>query len=236
MDLNRFADDVFAVLPVRKKTLATYRSMYRCHIESTLGHLELDAITRSDIKSCIAGLPSQTSATTLAVIKMLFREAIENGVIEKSPVHGVRGPRVMVQPRRFLTWEELQRINFGKYNHQIQFLALHGLRWSEAVALTNDDIRDGRIYITKSVHGPTKKYCWYASCAPNWRFSNVSAPSSNVAEGTFATWNNDPFASTYLRIYLEEEGNSRNDGATLARTFRSEGDACGLYAGSGFGV
>ena len=87
---------------------------------------------------------------------MLFREAIENGVIEKSPVHGVRGPRVMVQPRRFLTWEELQGINFGKYTLQIRFLALHGLRWGEAVALTLEDIRDGRIYVTKSVHGPTK--------------------------------------------------------------------------------
>ena len=118
--------------------------------------MELEAIARSDIKSCIAGLPSQTSATTLAVIKMLFREALENGFIEKSPVHGIRGPKVMVQPRRFLTWEELRHINFGKYNHQIRFLALHGLRWSEAVALTHDDIRDGRIYVNKSVHGPTK--------------------------------------------------------------------------------
>lgn len=156
MKLDHFAEEVFTVLPVRKKTMATYRSMYRCHIQNFLGAIEMDAITRSDIKLCIAGLPSQTSATTLAVIKMLFREAIENGVIEKSPVHGVRGPRVMVQPRRFLRWEELQRINFGKYTHQIRFLALHGLRWSEAVALTLEDIRDGRIYVTKSVHGPTK--------------------------------------------------------------------------------
>ena len=156
MKLDRFASEVFVVLPVRKKTLATYRSMYRCHIAGAIGRLELEEITRSDIKSCIAGLPAQTSATTLAVIKMLFREALENGVIEKSPVHGVRGPRVMVQPRRFLTWEEIEKINFGKYNHQIRFLALHGLRWSEAVALTHDDIRDGRIYVNKSVHGPTK--------------------------------------------------------------------------------
>ena len=156
MKLNQHAESVFAVLPVRKKTIATYRSMYRCHIQFSLGDMELDAISRTDIKLCIAGLPSQTSATTLAVIKMLFREALEDGVIEKSPVHGVRGPRVMAQPRRFLTWEELERINFGKYNHQIRFLALHGLRWSEAVALTYDDVRDGRIYINKSVHGPTK--------------------------------------------------------------------------------
>jgi integrase len=76
--------------------------------------------------------------------------------VEHSPAHGVKGQRVIVSPRRFLTWEEVDRINFGKYNTQIRFLALHGLRWSEAVALTEDDIRDGRIYINKSVHGQTK--------------------------------------------------------------------------------
>lgn len=130
--------------------------MLKCHIEPILGELELDAITRSDVKRCIANLPAQTAATSLAVIKMLFREALEDGVIEKSPVHGVRGPKVMVAPRRFLTWDEIVAIDFGKWGHHIRFLALHGLRWSEAVVLTASDIRDGRIYITKSLHGPTK--------------------------------------------------------------------------------
>lgn len=156
MKLSIYAEQIFEVLPIRKKTLATYRSMYRCHIQEKLGALDLNEITRSDIKGVITGLAPQTAATTLAIIKMLFREALEDGIIEKSPVHGLRGPKVMVAPRRFLTWEEIERINFGKWNHQIRFLALHGLRWSEAVALTHDDIRDGRIYITKSIHGATK--------------------------------------------------------------------------------
>lgn len=156
MKLRDYADATIATLPVRKKTLATYRSMFRCHIDSSLGELELKDVTRSDIKKCIATLPPQTAATTLAIIKMLFREALEEGILEASPVHGVRGPKVMVPPRRFLTWEEIERINFGKWNHQIRFLALHGLRWSEAVVLTQDDIRDGRIYVTKSLHGSTK--------------------------------------------------------------------------------
>ena len=155
LKFDRFAQEVFAVLPVRKKTMATYRSMYRCHIQNFLGNLEMDSITRSDIKSCIAGLPSQTSATTLAVIKMLFREAIENGVIEKSPVHGVRGPKVMVAPRRFLTWEELRNIDFGFHTKRIHFLALHGLRYGEAAALTSSDIVAGKVVITKSKYGPT---------------------------------------------------------------------------------
>jgi len=50
----------------------------------------------------------------------------------------------------------LEKIDFGKYNKQIRFLALHGLRWSEAVALTREDIRDGKVFVTKSIHGATK--------------------------------------------------------------------------------
>lgn len=156
MKVADFAEQVLSRLPIRQKTLATYRSMLKCHIYPKFGEIEMDQVTRSDVKTCISSLPPQTAATTLAVIKMLFREALEEGIVEKSPVHGVRGPRVMVQPRRFLTWEELTRINFGKYDHQIKFLALHGLRWSEAVALNHDDIRGGRIYVTKSIHGATK--------------------------------------------------------------------------------
>lgn len=93
---------------------------------------------------------------TLAVLKSLFREAIAQELVEHSPAHGVKGQRVIVAPKRFLTWDEIDKKNFGKYNTQIRFLALHGLRWSEAVALTEDDIRDGRVYINKSVHGMTK--------------------------------------------------------------------------------
>ena len=156
MTVDQFAAQVFASLNVRKKTLATYRSMYKCHISGRLGSYQLTDVTRTSIKETIHGLPPQTAQMTLAVIKLLFREAMELELIEKSPVHGVRGPRVNVRPRRFLTWEEIQNSNFGRWNHQIRFLALHGLRWSEAVALTPADIREGKIFITKSIHGDTK--------------------------------------------------------------------------------
>ena len=156
MKFEEYALEVLMRLPIRRKTIATYRSMLKCHIRDALGSIELSEITRSDIKSLIAKLPPQTAAMTLAVIKMIFREALEDGVVENSPAHGLKGPRVMVMPRRFLTWEEIENIDFGKWDHHIRFLALHGLRWSEAVALTDDDIHDGRIYVTKSIHGATK--------------------------------------------------------------------------------
>jgi len=156
MELDQFAKQVFASLSVRKKTLATYRSMYKCHVSAKIGQIEVSEISRSSIKETIYGLPPQTAQMTLAVIKLLFREAMELELIEKSPVHGVRGPRVQIRPRKFMTWEEIQKTHFGRWNHHIRFLALHGLRWSEAVALTSADIRDGKIYVTKSIHGDTK--------------------------------------------------------------------------------
>ena len=156
LKLNQFAPQTISKLPIRHKTLITYRSMYRCHIEKAIGVLDLAEVKRTHIQEIIAPLPPQTSQMTLAVLKSIYREALAQELIEHSPAHGVKGQRVIVAPKRFLTWEELDRKSFGKYTTQIRFLALHGLRWSEAVALTEDDIRDGRVYINKSVHGTTK--------------------------------------------------------------------------------
>ena len=153
---HNFSLDVINFLPIRRKTRATYLSMLRLHVFPTLAHRELTSIRRLDIQSAIQGLPPQTSAMSLAVIKTVFREALAQEIIDTSPAHGVSGPKIMVKPRDFLRWDEVATASFGKYTPQIRFLALHGLRWSEAVALTADDIRDNRVWINKSVHGVTK--------------------------------------------------------------------------------
>ena len=156
MHFESFAMQTVGNLPIRHKTRATYLSMLRLHIFPTLAHREISTIKRLDIQNAIQGLPPQTSAMSLAVIKTVFREALAQEIIDTSPAHGVSGPRILVKPRDFLTWEEISKSTFGKYTPQIRFLALHGLRWSEAVALTVDDIRDGRVWINKSIHGQTK--------------------------------------------------------------------------------
>ena len=151
-----FAMQTVNNLPIRHKTRATYLSMLRLHIFPTLAHRELSGIKRLDIQRAIHGLPPQTSAMSLAVIKTVFREALAQEIIDASPAHGVSGPKIMVKPRQFLTWDELSTSSFGDYTPQIRFLGLHGLRWSEAVALTFDDIRDNRVWVSKSIHGETK--------------------------------------------------------------------------------
>jgi integrase len=151
-----FALQTIDHLPIRQKTFATYHSMLKLHIFPTLAHRDIRTIKRIDIQGAIQGLPPQTSAMSLAVIKTVFREALAQEIIDASPAHGISGPKIMVKPREFLTWEEISKSSFGKYTPHIRFLALHGLRWSEAVALTFEDIRDDRVWISKSVHGQTK--------------------------------------------------------------------------------
>ena len=132
--------------------------MYRCHIHAGLGSKRIEEIRRPDVQAVIRPLPPQTSAMTLAVMKTLFREGISRGLIEHSPAEGVKATPIHVVPRKFMTTGELIRADLGKYRTQILFLAFHGLRWSEAVALTEDDIYDGKVHINKSTYGATKSH------------------------------------------------------------------------------
>ena len=130
--------------------------MYRRYIYPALQEYELAEIKREHIQNLIKSLPPQTGATTLAVLKTIFREAIDNAYCENSPAATVRRPKIQVIPRNFLTLQEIVSLDLQKFRTQIIFLAMHGLRWAEALALTNDDIYNNRVHITKSMHGPVK--------------------------------------------------------------------------------
>ena len=130
--------------------------MYRRYIYPALQEYELAEIKREHIQNLIKSLPPQTGATTLAVLKTIFREAIDNAYCENSPAATVRRPKIQVIPRNFLTLQEIVSLDLPKFRTQIIFLAMHGLRWGEAVALTPEDIYEGRVQVTKSIHGPVK--------------------------------------------------------------------------------
>jgi integrase len=77
-------------------------------------------------------------------------------VIGVSPLGKLSTPAIQVTPKKFLTWEEVDSLDWGRYNEQIRFLALHGLRWSEAAALRDADIHDGFVWVNRSIHGLCK--------------------------------------------------------------------------------
>ena len=104
----------------------------------------------------LAPLAPQNQFQTLMTLRVIYREAMERELINVSPVSNIKAPRIRVKPKKFLTWEEVRDTNFGKYDSQIKFLALHGLRWGEAVALTGADIQGDVVIVNKSMYGPTK--------------------------------------------------------------------------------
>jgi len=101
-------------------------------------------------------LKPQNQMQTLMVMRVIWREAINRGEAEENPAKLIRCPKIHVKPQKFLTWEEIKEIDFGRQTKRIRFLALHGLRYGEAAALTRDDISDGMVHINKSKYGSTK--------------------------------------------------------------------------------
>ena len=156
MRLEIFALATIGVLILRDKTKQDYLSALKCHVFPKLGDHEMKSITKKDIQEVVQDLEPPIAAKTLAVLKTVFREAIDYGYLEISPTMGVRTKQIRNIPRKFLRWEEIKELEFGKYGCQIRFLAAHGLRWSEALALTPTDFVDGRILVTKSIHGESK--------------------------------------------------------------------------------
>jgi integrase len=156
ISLDDFALSLWKHLKITKKTLINYKGTYRLHISPLLGDKLLGAVTRRDLLDALAPLSPHTYYQTLMSCRVIYREAVNRELVDVSPVAAIKAPRLTNKPSKFLTWEEVESTNFGKYDEQIKFLALHGLRWGEAVALTNDDIYDEKVHVTKSIHGATK--------------------------------------------------------------------------------
>jgi integrase len=156
MLVDEWVETVWKVLQVRPTTLHDYKRLYRRHLQPVIGASPIDSVVPQTLQIKLLSLPPQTARHTLMLAKTIWREASVYGITEYNPTAKLRTPSIQVIPRKFLTWEEVDAIDWGKYNNQIRFLALHGLRWSEAVALTETDIRDGFVWVNKSKHGPCK--------------------------------------------------------------------------------
>ena len=156
MLLDQFATHCWSFLPVTKKTISNYKGAYNRNISHQFGSRDMNSISKREFLDVLAPLMPPNYFQTLMMLRVLYREALSRELVAESPVASIRAPRIHVQPQKFLTWEEVRDTNFGKYDSQVKFLALHGLRWGEAVALKNSDISEDKVSIERSIHGSTK--------------------------------------------------------------------------------
>ena len=156
MTLDDFAEYCWSFIPVTKKTVENYQGAYKRNISPKLGQGEISEITKREFLDVLAPLAAPNYFQTLMATRVIYREALNREIVKESPVALIKGPKSRPKPQKFLTWEEVSETNFGKYDEQIKFLALHGLRWGEAVALIESDIVKEKIFVNKSIHGATK--------------------------------------------------------------------------------
>lgn len=156
MLVNEWADTVWNVLNVRPKTLQDYKRLYKRHLEPVIGQMSLEEVDAVVLQRKLISLPPQTARHCLMLVKTIYREAKLYKVTTSNPADGLRTAPIQIADKKFLPWEEVDSLNWGRYNEQIRFLALHGLRWSEAAALREADIRDGFVFVYRTVNGPCK--------------------------------------------------------------------------------
>jgi integrase len=156
MKLNDWAETYWKIINIKPQTVANYKGLYRRYLEPAFGHFEMDDVSPVELQMILLELSPYNSRYTLMVAKSIYREALLYKVANTNPTLGLKTPRIIKEPKKFLTWEQVDALDWGKYGKQIRFLALHGLRWSEAAALTEADIRDDYVWVSKSVHGTVK--------------------------------------------------------------------------------
>ena len=156
MILDDFAAYCWTFLPVTKKTISNYKGAYNRNVSPKLGMKDLAEISKKDFLDVFAHLAAPNYFQTLMATRVIYREALNREIVSVSPVATITAPKSRPRAQKFLTWEEVSKANFGKFDSHIKFLALHGLRWGEAVALCESDIYDERVHINKSMYGPTK--------------------------------------------------------------------------------
>jgi integrase len=159
LELKRL-DDAFTYLAPRlsvsKKTLENYKGAYKRYLLPSLGHIPINQITPNQVLDAIEKAPKQSAYQALMVYRTIAREAKRRLLVSDIELVGLKPPKIIVKSKKFLTWQQINEIPPNKYLDHIKFLALHGLRWGEAVVLEDEDIRDGMVYINKSIHGTTK--------------------------------------------------------------------------------
>lgn len=156
MKVDTFTASLWPTLAITNISRKNYEGAYRRYLAPQIGLKEILDVSKNDLVTALSTLPPQTRYQTLMTARVIWREALERELVDISPAASIKTPKIAVKQQKFLTWEELVDIDFGTQTKRIRFLALHGLRYGEAAALTSEDIYDDIVHITKSRHGLTK--------------------------------------------------------------------------------
>lgn len=142
------------VVHLRPKTRASYASNLRNHILPPLGEQELAKLTPAQLRAWLSDLTIKegrggkplspaTVAQAYRTLNRLLAAAVDDELIGRNPLGGVKPPRVEERPMRFLTHEEvalLAGVVDRRYRALVLVAAYTGLRAGELFALQRQHV------------------------------------------------------------------------------------------------
>jgi integrase len=147
--LDQWAERHFAALTAPSgSTVRRYRTVYAHSWSPALGNLPLTQITRTHVATALNAVAGsdKTRKNKWAVLTHMFKTAMQEGLIPRSPCVGIKLGRRTDHERgemRFMTIAEFSRILRATPEHWrplVMFLGGTGVRWGEAAALTVGDL------------------------------------------------------------------------------------------------
>jgi len=134
---------------LRSRTLTRYEEILRLHALPAIGDMALNRIRPTDLEALVAamlagGLAPGTVRQLKAVLSSLFKAAVRDGLLARSPVEGLSMPQLRREEQRFLTAEEVARLA-GEIDDRYRALVLLGaygaLRFGELAGLKTGVLR-----------------------------------------------------------------------------------------------
>ncbi len=146
---------------LKPKTRVGYESILRTRVLPTFGALPLSGIEGLAIRRWVAGmhaegLSASRTQQSYRLLSQMLGSAIDCGLLDRNPSHGVKLPRSVRSEMSCLTAEEVERLTGASpvpYRALVHVLAYGGLRWGEATALRRHrcDLDADRLIVAESL-------------------------------------------------------------------------------------
>ena len=131
--------------------------------------MRMDEITTEDCRSALLWLKThpasgegKLSNTTMNKLHVemaaIFRQAVDDGRLARSPMHGLKPPKPDTKEKEALSPEQIaalvEKLSAVPLDGRVMavwFMLLGGLRRGEACGLYDEDVHDGCIFVTRAV-------------------------------------------------------------------------------------